>query len=105
MKLALLTSLVASAAAFAPTKQASSSTSLASYKDAIGAQAPLGFFDPMGVMNNKDEAEFARLRALEVKHGRIASECSSWIHFFLQNRCFYSLAFLCSFQCWPSWDI
>lgn len=28
----------------------------------------------MGVMEGKDAAEFARLRALEVKHGRIASE-------------------------------
>ena len=75
MKLAILTSLVASTAAFAPlTQHTAASTSLAAYKEEIGAQAPLGFFDPLGVMKDKDEAEFTRLRALELKHGRIASE-------------------------------
>ena len=78
MKLAVLTALVASAAAFAPAKQAASSTSaLAAFKDELGAQAPLGYFDPLGVMEGKDGAEFARLRALELKHGRIASKCNA----------------------------
>jgi hypothetical protein len=73
MKIAIVSSLIASAVAFAPSKQhVAQSTGLAAFKEEIGAQAPLGFFDPLGVMEGKDEAEFARLRALEVKHGRIA---------------------------------
>jgi hypothetical protein len=36
----------------------------------IGAQAPLGFFDPAGF--TKDEASFKDLRAKEIKHGRLA---------------------------------
>lgn len=44
MKLAVLISLAASAAAFAPAKQTSASTSaLAAFKDEIGAQAPVSF--------------------------------------------------------------
>jgi hypothetical protein len=42
---AVLVTLLASAAAFAPAQQASrSATSLAAFDDAIGAQAPLGFW-------------------------------------------------------------
>ena len=36
----------------------------------IGAQAPLGFFDPLGFC--KDEASFKDYRAKELKHGRAA---------------------------------
>merc|ERR1719498_1399762 len=36
----------------------------------IGAQAPLGFFDPAGFCT--DEATFKDLRAKELKHGRLA---------------------------------
>lgn len=36
----------------------------------IGAQAPLGFWDPAGF--TKDEASFKDLRAKEIKHGRLA---------------------------------
>merc|ERR1711879_812893 len=36
----------------------------------IGAQAPLGFFDPLGFCT--DEATFKDLRAKELKHGRLA---------------------------------
>jgi len=42
------------------------------YEDAIGAQAPLGFWDPLGLLTNADEARFERLRTVEVKHGRIS---------------------------------
>jgi hypothetical protein len=38
----------------------------------IGAQAPLGFFDPLGLLKDADEERFNRLRYVEVKHGRIA---------------------------------
>eukprot|EP00534_Pseudo-nitzschia_fraudulenta_P011016 CAMPEP_0201214900 /NCGR_PEP_ID=MMETSP0851-20130426/188648_1 /ASSEMBLY_ACC=CAM_ASM_000631 /TAXON_ID=183588 /ORGANISM="Pseudo-nitzschia fraudulenta, Strain WWA7" /LENGTH=239 /DNA_ID=CAMNT_0047504275 /DNA_START=217 /DNA_END=936 /DNA_ORIENTATION=- len=45
MKTAVFASLIASAAAFAPAKQAMTSTSLAAFEDALGSQPPLGFFD------------------------------------------------------------
>jgi hypothetical protein len=45
MKTAILAALVASAAAFAPSQQQATSTSLAgSYDDALGVQNPLGFW-------------------------------------------------------------
>jgi Chlorophyll A-B binding protein len=72
MKTAVLASLIASAAAFAPAKQAStSSTALNAFEDALGAQPPLGLFDPLGLVANGDQDRFDRLRYVEVKHGRI----------------------------------
>ena len=71
MKTAVLASLIASAAAFAPAKQAVTSTSLNSFEDALGAQAPLGFFDPLGLVADGDQEKFDRLRYVEIKHGRI----------------------------------
>lgn len=32
----------------------------------------LGFFDPLGMLDNASEARFSRLREVEIKHGRIA---------------------------------
>ena len=72
MKTAVLASLIASAAAFAPAKQAATtSTSLSAFEDALGAQPPLGLFDPLGLVSNGDQDRFDRLRYVEVKHGRI----------------------------------
>lgn len=100
MKIALVASLVASAAAFAPVSQKSASTSLKAFEvrfsfetittgvkstpngltldsfplslqDELGAQPPLGFFDPLGLVADGDQAKFDRLRAVEIKHGRI----------------------------------
>jgi len=72
MKSAILTTLIASAAAFAPAQQKASSTSLSAFEDALGAQPPLGLFDPFGLISNGDQARFDRLRYVEVKHGRIS---------------------------------
>mmetsp|Transcript_28889 Transcript_28889/g.72535 ORF Transcript_28889/g.72535 Transcript_28889/m.72535 type:complete len:215 (-) Transcript_28889:212-856(-) len=41
------------------------------FEDALGAQAPLGLFDPLGLLTDADEAKFDRLRFVELKHGRI----------------------------------
>jgi len=71
MKTAVFASLIASAAAFAPAKQAMTSTSLAAFEDALGAQPPLGFFDPLGLVADGDQEQFDRLRYVEIKHGRI----------------------------------
>ena len=71
MKLAVLASLIASAAAFAPSKQAASTSALSAFEGELGAQDPLGFFDPLGLVADGDEAKFERLRYVELKHGRI----------------------------------
>jgi len=73
MKLAIVASLIASAAAFAPSKVAQSSTALnGAFEDELGAQPPLGFFDPFGMLNGDvDQERFDRLRYVEIKHGRI----------------------------------
>jgi Chlorophyll A-B binding protein len=72
-KLSLLLSLlVGSAAAFTPAKQAArSSSSLQAFEDEIGAQPPLGYFDPLGLLDGADAERFNRLRYVEIKHGRV----------------------------------
>jgi hypothetical protein len=72
MKSAVFATLLACAAAFAPASEKSSSTALSAFKDDIGAVAPLGYFDPLGLTTNGDQARFDRLRYVELKHGRIA---------------------------------
>jgi len=70
--LVLIASLVG-AAAFAPVSQvARSSTMKMAFEDALGAQAPLGFWDPLGLLKDADQARFDRLRTVETKHGRIS---------------------------------
>ena len=70
MKL-ILASLIASAAAFAPSQVAKSSTSLNAFEGELGVQPPLGFFDPLGLLDDADQDRFDRLRYVELKHGRI----------------------------------
>lgn len=74
MKILLSTLLAGSAAAFAP-QQISSRTSVSmgmAFENEVGAQPPLGFWDPLGLLNDADQARFNRLRYVEVKHGRVA---------------------------------
>ena len=73
MKYITLFSLFASAAAFAPAKQAATSSVMkaSAFEDELGAQPPLGFWDPMGQLNGADQERFDRLRYVEIKHGRI----------------------------------
>merc|ERR1719327_2578923 len=72
MKSAILATLIASAAAFAPAQQKASSTSLNAFEDALGAQPPLGLWDPFGLISNGDQERFDRLRYVEIKHGRVS---------------------------------
>lgn len=112
MKLTVLASLVAGAAAFAPASQQKASSALLAVKPApkkvaakpvakkvlpkkvlpkkvvkpvakkfagktnfaaeLGVQPPLDFWDPLGLLDGKDQARFDRLRYVEIKHGRIA---------------------------------
>jgi hypothetical protein len=61
--LAIITSLV-SISAFAPKSRSVSSSSLTkmAFENALGAQPPLGFWDPLGLLKNADQARFDRLR-------------------------------------------
>merc|ERR1719198_808451 len=74
MKLAIATSLVASAAAFAPSTSKVSKTALAGdarSPDGLGVDpGPLDLFDPLGFVDDVDS--FPRRRAVEIKHGRIS---------------------------------
>ena len=64
---------IVAVSAFAPASRVSTSSALKmNYEDALGAQAPLGFWDPLGLLKDADEAKFQRLRYVEVKHGRIS---------------------------------
>jgi hypothetical protein len=71
---AAIIALAGSAAAFAPAQTGKSSTALSNSKfvGELGAQAPLGFFDPLNVCETFDQAQFDRLREIEIKHGRIS---------------------------------
>mmetsp|Transcript_13616 Transcript_13616/g.31775 ORF Transcript_13616/g.31775 Transcript_13616/m.31775 type:complete len:218 (-) Transcript_13616:150-803(-) len=71
MKTAIFASLIAAASAFAPAKQASTSSALKAFESELGAQEPLGFYDPLGFVEDGDQAKFDRLRYVELKHGRI----------------------------------
>lgn len=72
--LATSLSLIASASAFAPssTTSAHEKTSLKAFEGELGAQPPLGFFDPLGLVADGDQEKFDRLRYVELKHGRIS---------------------------------
>ena len=72
MKLATLALLAGSAAAFTPSKVAQTSTSLNAFDNKLGAQPPLGFFDPLGMLNKADQEHFDQPRYVEVKHRHIA---------------------------------
>ena len=76
MKSVILASLIAGAAAFAPVSQKSASSSTTAvnmaFADELGAQQPLGFFDPLGIVADGDQEKFDRLRFVEIKHGRIS---------------------------------
>merc|ERR1719223_2266017 len=41
------------------------------FEEELGAQAPLGFYDPLGMLDDADQERFDRLRFVELKHGRI----------------------------------
>ena len=73
MKLTILATLLSAAAAFAPVSQKATSTavSMSEFTEELGAQPPLGCWDPLGLLNGADQERFDRLRYVEIKHGRI----------------------------------
>ena len=61
-----------SAAAFAPAVVQKATTSLHAFEGELGVQEPLGFYDPLGLLDDADQERFDRLRYVELKHGRIS---------------------------------
>jgi len=41
------------------------------FENELGAQPPLGFWDPLGIVADGNRVKFERLRYVEIKHGRI----------------------------------
>merc|ERR1719362_1007122 len=72
MTSALLAALIGSAAAFAPASQKPSTTALNAFETELGVQPPLGFWDPLGLLDGADQETFDRLRYTEIKHGRVS---------------------------------
>ncbi|CAM9775123.1 unnamed protein product [Heterosigma akashiwo] len=76
LKLATFAAALAGASAFVAPNQMgvakSSSAVKMGFESEIGVQAPLGFWDPLGMLDGADQARFDRLRTVEIKHGRIA---------------------------------
>jgi hypothetical protein len=71
-RLAVVALLAATASAFAPSamRASKSSTLKMSYESEAGAIGPIGFFDPLGLSANIDQATFDQYRTAELKHGR-----------------------------------
>merc|ERR1711971_758756 len=75
MKTSLFALFVSYAYAFAPSTVSpnrASTVSKMAFEDALGSQAPLGFYDPLGLVADGDQKKFDRLRYVEIKHGRIS---------------------------------
>merc|ERR1719362_977345 len=72
MKLAAFAALVGFAAAFAPAQTGKASNALNAFESELGVQPPLGFWDPLGLLDDADQEKFDRLRYVEIKHGRIS---------------------------------
>merc|ERR1712217_298969 len=45
---------------------------LRAFETELGVQAPLGFWDPLGLSKDGDVPTFKRRRATEIKHGRVS---------------------------------
>mmetsp|Transcript_81 Transcript_81/g.354 ORF Transcript_81/g.354 Transcript_81/m.354 type:complete len:221 (+) Transcript_81:232-894(+) len=53
-------------------RSSSSNTILQAFEEEIGVTAPLGFWDPLGLLKDADQERFNRLRYVELKHARIS---------------------------------
>ena len=76
MKLALISALAGSAAAFAPAQTAgrsSSSLNKFSIDTMPGALAPMGAFDPLGFAEKANVESLKRYREAELTHGRVGT--------------------------------
>ena len=76
MKSVVFALVAGSAAAFAPSLVSQTSSALnaanPAFESELGVQPPLGFFDPLGMLDDADQERFDRLRYVEIKHGRVS---------------------------------
>ena len=56
------------------------------FETAEGAQPPLGFWDPLGLLKDADETRFNNLRFVEVKHGTPTSYLYKFAYQIIINR-------------------
>merc|ERR1719502_869812 len=49
----------------------SGATKRAAFESELGVQAPVGFWDPLGLSKDGDVDAFKRRREVEIKHGRV----------------------------------
>lgn len=62
--IAILASFIG-ASAFAPSTRSAGNAALKmSFASELGAQPPLGFFDPLGLLKDADQERFDRLRTV-----------------------------------------
>jgi len=75
-KLVLSLALLSMASAFTAPRVAHKAPRAAAlsmaFENEVGAQPPLGFWDPLALLEGQNEARFDRLREVEIKHGRIS---------------------------------
>merc|ERR1711907_325261 len=45
---------------------------LRAFESELGVQAPVGYWDPLGLSKDGDAAQFKRRRETEIKHGRVS---------------------------------
>ena len=80
MKSVIILSILAAVVAFSPSGRMmvrkTSSLQMGDFSKEIGAQAPLGFWDPLGLLMNAEQERFDYLRDAELKHGRPAPKPS-----------------------------
>jgi len=50
---------------------------MGAFENELGVQDPVGFWDPAGFTADGNQANFARRRQTEIKHGRIAQLAAS----------------------------
>ena len=71
MKLVIAAIIAGSVATFAPARVGKATSSLNAFNSELGMHPPLGFFNPLIMLEDVDQERFDRLRCVEVKHGRI----------------------------------
>ena len=71
MSLDIATQLDGSASHFSSTQVSKAFTTINSFESEINAQAPLGFFNPLGMLSDADQKQVDRLRYVELKNGSI----------------------------------
>lgn len=71
-KFVAILSLLSGAAAFGPMGFRTASSALKmSFENELGVLPPVGYWDPLGLAADGDEATFRRRREVELKHGRV----------------------------------